>query len=130
MPNATVRANARALPKTTPHPDDPIFQAIARHIAARDALIAVIPLADDVQAERDGRKVTQADRAAFEALNLYEDAAFLELFLIVPTTLDGRRALLQHFVQRDDDGICDPIGEVAARILRLPIFAQGEEART
>ena len=128
MPNTTVRANARTLPEATPHPDDPIFQAIARHIVARDALIAVIPLADDVQAERDGRKVTQADRAAFEALNLYEDAAFLELFLIVPTTLEGRRALLQHLVQRDKDGISEPIGELAARILRLPIFAQ-EEAR-
>jgi hypothetical protein len=64
-----------------------------------------------------------------EALNLAEDAAFLGLFVIVPTTLAGRRALLQHLVQRDEDGISEPIGEIAAKLLCLPIFAQ-EEARS
>ena len=51
------------------------------------------------------------------------------LLVIVPTTLEGRRALLQHLVQRDEDGIYEPIGELAAKMLRLPMFAQGE-ART
>ena len=58
-----------------------------------------------------------------EALNVDEEAAFLELLVIVPTTLEGRRALLQHLVQRDEDGISEPIGEIAARLLRLPMFA-------
>jgi hypothetical protein len=102
---------------------DPIFAAIARHIVARDALIEAIPRADTVTARLEGREVTKADRDAFEALNLDEDAAFLELFVIIPTTLEGRRALLQHLVQRDEDGISEPIGELAARILRLPMFA-------
>jgi hypothetical protein len=75
-----------------------------------------------------GREVTKADEDAVEALNLDEEAAFLGLFVIVPTRLEGRWALLQHLVQRDKDGISEPIGELAARILRLPIFAQ-EEAR-
>ena len=63
-----------------------------------------------------------------EALSLDEEAAFLDLFVIVPTTLEGRRALLQHIVQREEDGLSDPIGEIAAKMLRLPMFAQ-EEAR-
>jgi hypothetical protein len=49
--------------------------------------------------------------------------------VIVPTTLEGRRALLQHIVQREEDGLSDPIGEIAAKMLRLPMFAQ-EEARS
>jgi hypothetical protein len=107
-------------------PVDPIFAAIAQHIVARDALIEAMPRADKAQAERDGREVTKADEDAVEALNLDEEAAFLELFVIVPTTLEGRRALLQHFVQRDEDGISDPIGEIAAQMLRLPMFAKPE----
>ena len=114
--------------EATPHPDDPIFAAIAQHIVARDALIEAIPRADTVTAKLGGREVTKADEDAVEALNLDEEAAFLGLFVIVPTRLEGRRALLQHLVQRDKDGISEPIGELAARILRLPIFAQ-EEAR-
>ena len=110
-------------------PVDPIFAAIAQHIVARDALIEAIPRADKVTAKLDGREVTKADEDAVEALNLDEEAAFLELFVIVPTTLEGRRALLQHLVQRDEDGISEPIGEIAAKMLRLPMFAQ-EEARS
>jgi hypothetical protein len=109
--------------------DDPIFAAIAQHIVARDALIEAIPRADKVTAKREGREVTKADEDAVEALNLDEEAAFLERFVIVPTTLEGRRALLQHLVQRDEDGISEPIGEIAAKMLSLPIFAQ-EEARS
>jgi hypothetical protein len=109
-------------------PVDPIFAAIGRHTVVRDALIEAIPRAAGVSARLEGRKVTKADEDAVEALNLDEEAAFLELFVIVPTTLEGRRALLQHFVQREKDGLSDPIGEIAERMLRLPMFAQ-EEAR-
>jgi hypothetical protein len=47
----------------------------------------------------------------------------LELFVIAPTTIEGRRALLQFLVQREGDGISEPIGEIAAKLLRLPTFA-------
>jgi hypothetical protein len=104
-------------------PEDPIFAAIAQHIVARDALIEALPRADKVHAKHDGREVTKADEDAVEALNVDEEAAFLELLVIVPTTLEGRRALLQHLVQRDEDGISEPIGEIAAKMLRLPMFA-------
>jgi hypothetical protein len=104
-------------------PVDPVFAAIAQHIVARDALIEAIPRADGVTAKREGREVTKADKDAVEALNLDEEAAFLKLFVIVPTTLEGRRALLQHLVQRDEDGISEPIGEIATKMLRLPMFA-------
>jgi hypothetical protein len=104
-------------------PVDPVFAAIAQHIVARDALIEAIPRADGVTAKREGHEVTKADKDAVEALNLDEEAAFLKLFVIVPTTLEGRRALLQHLVQRDEDGISEPIGEIATKMLRLPMFA-------
>jgi hypothetical protein len=110
-------------------PVDPVFAAIARHSVARDALIEAFPRADTVTAKREGREVTKADEEAVEALNPGEEAAFLDLLVIVPTTLEGRRALLQHLVQRDEDGISEPIGELAEKMLRLPMFAQGE-ART
>ena len=110
-------------------PVDPVFAAIAQHTVARDALIEAIPRADKVAAKLEGREVTKADEDAVEALNLDEEAAFLELFVIVPTTLEGRRALLQQLAQRDEDGISEPIGEIAAKMLRLPMFAQ-EEARS
>ena len=69
--------------------DDPVFAAIAQHSVARDALIEAIPRADKVKAKLEGREVTKADEDAVEALNLDEEAAFLELFVIVPTTLEG-----------------------------------------
>jgi hypothetical protein len=108
---------------------DPIFAAIARHRVARESLIVAIPRSDKVTAKREGREVTKADEDAVEALSLDEEAAFLDLLVIVPTTLEGRRALLQHLVQRDEDGISEPIGELAAKMLRLPMFAR-EEARS
>ena len=104
-------------------PVDPVFAAIAQHSVARDALIGAIPRADKVQAKLDGREVTKADEDAVEALNLDEEAAFIKLLVIVPTTLEGRRALLQYLVQREGDGISEPIGEIAAKMLRLPMFA-------
>jgi hypothetical protein len=110
-------------------PVDPIFAAITQQSVARAALIEALPRVDKVTAKLEGREVTKADEDAVEALNLDEEAAFLELFVIVPTTLEGRRALLQHLVQRDEDGISEPIGEIAAKMLRLPMFAQ-EEARS
>ena len=109
-------------------PVDPVFAAIARHSVARDALIEAFPRADTVMAKREGREVTKADEEAVEALNLGEEAAFLDLLVIVPTTLEGRRALPQHLVQRDEDGIYEPIGALAAKMLRLPMFAQGRRA--
>ena len=117
---------ARALDPFLAAPVDPIFAAIAQHIVARDALREACPRVDSVQAKLDGREVTKADEDAVEALNLDEEAAFLDLFVIVPTTLEGRRALLQHIVQREEDGLSDPIGEIAAKMLRLPMFAQEE----
>ena len=99
-----------------------------RQLVARDAPIEALPRADKVHAKLEGRQVTKADEDAVEALYLDEEAAFLELFVIVPTTLEGRRALLKHLVQRDEGGISEPIGEIAAKMLRLPMFAQ-EEAR-
>jgi hypothetical protein len=120
---AAAGVTALALPAAViAAPVDPVFAAIAQHIVARDALIDAIPRADTVTARLEGREVTKADEDAVEALNLDEEAAFLELFVIVPTTLEGRRALLQH-LQRDEDGISEPIGEIAARMLRLPMFA-------
>ena len=116
---------ARALDPFLAAPVDPMFAAIAQHIVARDALREACPRVDLVQAKLDGREVTKADEDAVEALNLDEEAAFLDLFVIVPTTLEGRRALLQHIVQRED-GLSDPIGEIAAKMLRLPMFAQEE----
>ena len=109
-------------------PVDPVFAAIARHSVARDALIEAFPRTDTVMAKREGREVTKADEEAVEALNLGEEAAFLDLLVIVPTTLEGRRALPQHLVQRDEDGIYEPIGALAAKMLRLPMFAQGRRA--
>ena len=110
-------------------PVDPVFAAIARHSVARARSNRGLPRTDTVTAKREGREVTKADEEAVEALNLDEEAAFLHLLVIVPTTLEGRRALLQHLVQPDEDGISEPIGELAAKMLRLPMFAH-EEART
>ena len=127
---ARLRQSCQLVPRSGRRPCacDPIFAAIARHIVARDALIEAIPRSDTVTAKREGREVTKADEDAVEALNLHEEAAFLELFVIIPTTLEGRRALLKHLVQREEDGISDPIGEIAARMLRLPMFAERRRA--
>jgi hypothetical protein len=49
MPNATVRANARALPKTTKHPDAAIFELAERCTAAwqrREAACDLLEEAD------------------------------------------------------------------------------------
>jgi hypothetical protein len=65
---------------------DPIFAAIERHREAWRAFSAACDLTDSVLAEEQGREVTKADKAAYEAYNA-EQEALAALFATPPITL-------------------------------------------
>ena len=80
---------------------DPIFAAIAHHEAAESRYLAACKLTDDVKAEREGRVITPADEAEFEAAEAASDSALAALLATAPATKAGARAGLDYFVELD-----------------------------
>ena len=75
---------------------DPVFAAIERHRGAWRRFEATCPLVDEVLAESEGRTVTAADEAEYEAANDAETVLLLALLSTAPQTRAGARALLEY----------------------------------
>jgi hypothetical protein len=148
MPNDTVRASATALPKSrraaiglfagasafavTPLGAiasglevDPIFAAIKRHIEAWRAFGDTCSRADDVVARNEGREVTQADEAAYEASNKAEERAFEALITLPPVTVAGFRAAVHYFIEFETDCIPGATDKFLTALLASPVLAIG-----
>ncbi len=80
---------------------DPIFAAIARHKATEVRYCAACKLTDDIEAQREGRAITPADEAEFEASEAANDSALEALLASPPTTRAGARAGLDYFIDLD-----------------------------
>jgi hypothetical protein len=147
MPNDTVRASATALPKSrraalglfagsaafavTPLGAiagglevDPIFAAIKRHIETWRAF-GDSPRIDEVIAANEGREVTEADEAAYEAANQTEVDAFEALIALPPVTLAGMRAAMHYFIEFETDGIEGAPERFLTALLASPVLSDG-----
>jgi hypothetical protein len=149
MPNATVRANALAMPRrlflaagpaaavftalrgakaiahTPLAADSRLFELIAEGRRWWEQIGVYCTLCDNVVAERDGGEVQSEHQEKLdEAHSRYQDA-FDEAVSTVPQTVAGLRALL-GWVKRDCEGISLPDGHVAAlveNLLESPVLA-------
>ena len=77
-------------------PPDPVTHAIYHHRYTHKRLSASCARADSVQAKREGRDVTDEDRAELEAADRAERDALAEMFGTPPRTATGVRELLQY----------------------------------
>jgi len=102
---------------------DPVFGAIERHRAAWERFEATSPLIDEVVAERNGRTVTEADEAEYEAANDAETALFLALLSTAPQTKAGAQALINYASAFDLGIIDDALETLFATLLRSPLIA-------
>jgi hypothetical protein len=104
---------------------DPIFAAIKRHNAAWKAFGDTCPRIDEVIARNEGREVTDADEAAYEAANQYEEDAFEALITLPPVTLPGFRAAVHYFIEFETDCIPGATDKFLAALLASPVLAIG-----
>lgn len=100
-PATAVFASLGAAARAEALSSDPICTAIACHEAANSRYLAACKLTDDIEAEDEGRAVTQADEAEYEAACVADASALLELLAMPPTTKAGARAGLDYFMSLD-----------------------------
>lgn len=101
-PATAVFASLSAAARAEARSSDPIFAAIARHEAAESRFVAVSNLTDEVVAEHEGRAITPADEAEFEAASAANEYALEALLATPPATKAGARAGLDYFMSLDD----------------------------
>ena len=100
-PAAAVFASLSAAARAKALSSDPIFAAIACHEAANSRYLAACKLTDDIEAE-EGRAVTQADEAEYEAASVGGRCPrSVELLATPPATKAGARAGLDYFMSLD-----------------------------
>lgn len=105
---------------------DPIFAAIERHKAAERAFLVTCNLTDEVQAEREGRVVTDADEAAWDSARDVEEAALQALIETAPTSKAGARAAIEWLAHYDRGYAFRHVGQFAMTLLRSPVLANLE----
>jgi hypothetical protein len=76
----------------------------------------------------EGREVTEADEAAYEAANQAEVDAFEALITMPPATVAGMRAAMNYFIEFETDGIEGAPERFLTALLASPILAQNREA--
>lgn len=104
---------------------DPIFAAIRCHIQAWRAFGDTCPRIDECIARNEGREVTEADEAAYEAANQYEEDAFEALITLPPVTLPGFRAAVHYFIEFETDCIPGATDKFLTALLASPVLAMG-----
>jgi hypothetical protein len=105
---------------------DPIFAAIERHKAAECAFLVTCNLTDEVRAEREGRKVTEADEAAWDSAREAEEAALQALIETAPTSKAGARAAIEWLAYYDRGYAFRHVGQFAVTLLRSAVLADLE----
>jgi hypothetical protein len=107
---------------------DPIFAAIERYRIAEKALWDASLRADEVEARREGRTVSEAERRAVEVAGSEFDAAEGNFVSTIPTTIPGIAAKLHQIAQLDDGAMTFPdVKEALALILRSPQLGRGPD---
>ena len=119
-PATAVFASLSAAARAEARSSDQIFAAIAHHKATESRYCAACNLTDEVTAQREGRAVTQADGAEYEAACVENASALLELLATPPATKAGARAGLDYFMSLDDG---HHLGDFAEALRDSPILA-------
>lgn len=79
---------------------DPIFEAIENHRRAYFRLDRACRATDKVEAEHEGRKITDADEVEWDFADAAEEEALNCLKATLPATAAGARALVQYIRYR------------------------------
>jgi hypothetical protein len=148
MPNATERANARALPETTNRRAvlgavlvagaavalpavaspaaaiDPILALIERHKLAWARFSKTCDPTDEVRAENEGREVSAADELAYDTAKAEEQALLDELMDTPPVTAAGAVAILHYLIKLNDGGWSTDVAPYLSTLLRSPILGE------
>jgi hypothetical protein len=103
---------------------DPIFAAIERHKATWTGYMDLSDRTDDVAAEEEGWRATQADREACDAASDAETECMDALLATVPMTAAGARAAIAYLVRFDDECMPDMSGRFLATLLKSPLLAE------
>jgi hypothetical protein len=104
---------------------DPIFAAIKRHHEAWRAFGDTCPRIDNVIAANEGRKVTEADEAAYTAANEAEEEAFEALITLPPVTMPGLRAAVHYFIEFETECIPGATDKFLTALLASPLLSIG-----
>jgi hypothetical protein len=84
--------------------------------------------ADEVEARREGRTVSEAERRAVDVAGSEFDAAEGNFVSTIPTTIPGITAKLHQIAQLDDGAMTFPdVKEALALILRSPQLGRGPD---
>jgi hypothetical protein len=119
-PAAAVFASLGAAARAEALSTDMIFAAIARHEATEARFCAACKLTDKIAAKREGRVVTSADEAEFEAASSANDCALDVLAATAATTKAGARAGLDYLINLDDG---EALGDFARALRDSRILA-------
>ena len=82
---------------------DPVFAAIERHRAAWRAFSDACELTDEPLAKEQGREVTEADEAVYEAANKAEKDAMADLLSLAPVTIEHRNRALHADIDSKEE---------------------------
>jgi hypothetical protein len=101
---------------------DPIFAAIKHHKKTQTRLHEACRLTDAVLAKQEGRKTAWAETAAFKAADDAEAAATDFLLQTPPSSVEGVRAAIKHFIELGEPFGHDPdvVHRFLATLLRSP----------
>jgi hypothetical protein len=90
---------------------DPIFAAIERHKETEIRFCAACKLTDEVAAEEEGRVVTSADEAEYEAASAASESALAALLATPPATKAGFHAAFEYIIGLGWDECLSPFAE-------------------
>ncbi len=99
---------------------DPIFAAIERHKETEIRFCAACKLTDEVAAEEEGRVVTPANEAEYEAASAASESALAALLATPPATKDGFHAAFEYIIGLGWDECLSPFAET---LRKSKIFA-------
>lgn len=100
---------------------DPIFVAIEHHKELERLYAKYTNITDEVAAKIEGRKITRADRDAFDRINDASEKATAALTSTIPKTIEGIRAVLQYLLE--DDSLRDDYPNFIETLLASPVLA-------
>ena len=117
----TVFASLRsAIARAEAQGGDPIFAAIERHKETEIRFCAACKLTDEVAAEEEGRVVTPANEAEYEAASAASESALAALLATPPATKAGFHAAFEYIIGLGWDECLSPFGET---LRKSKIFA-------
>lgn len=106
-------------------PTDPIFAAIERHRSAFKEFVDASLAADEVKAEKDGRKVTHEAEDRLDAAIIADTEEAELLVSTSPETKAGLAAAVAWLLEYDQGCIPDTSGRFLRALATSPLLMEG-----